>query len=118
MATSALVLTNGVPRMTAITASSPLIYDTNVTIVTSGQSLPTSINAPVTSGTAITLPSSGSYTLNANSIANLTIYFNSQRLEQTFDWSTSGAGPTYTAIQLTFGLVSGDRLDFRIERAS
>ncbi len=118
MASSALALISGIPRMQSITVSLPLIYDQSVLIVASGATPPTSLTGPVSSGTAITLPSSGSYTLNANSIANLQVYLNGDRIEQVFDWTTSGAGPTFTAIQLTFGLVVGDRLDFRIERTS
>lgn len=118
MATSALVLTNGVPRNTPITVTTVLIYDQTVTIVVSGGASPGSLNAPVNSGTAITLPASGSYTLNANSVANIQVYMNGQRLQQVLDWTTSGSGPTYTAIQLTFGLVAGDILDIRYERAS
>lgn len=118
MASSALVLVNGIPRTQAITLSQPLIYDQSVTVVASGATPPGTLNTPVTAGTAITLPSSGSYTLNANSIANLQVYLNGDRIEQVFDWTTSGAGPTFTAIQLTFNLITGDRLDFRIERTS
>ncbi len=118
MATSALTLVNGVPRMTAITASLPLIYDQSVTVVVSGASPPSSLNGPVTSGTAITLPASGSYTLNANSVPNLQVYLNGDRTESTIDWNTSGSGPTFTAITFTFNLVAGDRVDLRIERGS
>lgn len=113
---NALTLTNGVPRQAVIPGTS-LIYDQSVTVVASGAGA-NQINGPVTTGTAITLPSSGSYTLNANSVANLNVYLNGDRLEQTFDWNTSGAGPTFTAISLTFNLVVGDRIDFRAERTS
>lgn len=118
MATSALVLINGVPRMQSITASQPLIYDQSVSIVTSGATPPGSLNGPITAGTAVTLPSSGSYTLNVNNIANLQVYLNGDRLEQVFDWTTSGSGPNFTAVQFTFQLNAGDRIDFRIERSS
>ena len=115
MGSTALVLVNGVPRMQTIL---PLIYDQSVTIVTSGGNGSTTLNGPVSSGTAITLPSSGSYTLNANSAPNLQVYLNGDRTESTIDWNTSGAGPTYTALTFTFNLVVGDRVDFRIERSS
>lgn len=111
-----LALVNGVPRQSVLPGTT-LIYDQSITIVTSGATPPSSLNGPVTTGTAITLPASGSYTLNANSIANIQVYLNGERLEQVFDWSTSGAGPTYTAIQLTFQLEVGDRLDIRSERS-
>lgn len=113
---NALALVNGVPRQAVIPGTS-LIYDQSITVVASGAGA-NQINGPVTTGTAITLPSSGSYTLNTNSVANIQVYLNGDRLEQVFDWSTSGAGPTFTAIQLTFGLVVGDRLDIRSERTS
>src|SRR5271166_4432005 len=103
---SALTLINGFPRMTAIVASLPLIYDNTITIVSSGGNGSTTLNGPITSSTAITLPSSGTYTLNTNSVPNLQIYLNGQRLEESgFDWNTSGSGPSYTAFSLTFGLV-------------
>ena len=111
-----LALVNGVPRQSVLPGTS-LIYDQSVTVVASGAGA-NQVNGPVTAGTAITLPSSGTYTLNANSVANIQVYLNGDRLEQVFDWSTSGSGPNYTAIQLTFGLVVGDRLDIRSERAS
>lgn len=112
-----LSLVNGVPR-SAVLPGTTLIYDQSISIVVSGGSAPSSLDGPVTSGTAITLPASGSYTLNANSIANIQVYLNGDRLEQVYDWTTSGSGPTYTAIQLTFGLVAGDRLDIRSERTN
>jgi hypothetical protein len=118
MASTALVLINGVPRQQTITVSQPLIYDQSVSIVASGATPPSSLNFPVVAGTGITLPSSGSYTLNTNSVANLQVYLNGDRVEQVFDWTTSGSGPNYTAIQFTFDLRVGDRVDFRIERTS
>lgn len=118
MPSTALVLVNGVPRQQAITVSLPLIYDQSVLIVASGGTPPASVNAPVTAGTAVTLPASGIYTLNANSVANLQVFLNGDRLEQVYDWTTSGSGPNYTAVQFTFQLNALDRLDFRIERSS
>lgn len=117
MATSFLTLVNGVPRSAIPSGASTVIYDQSVSIVSSGATPPSSLTGPVTAGTSITLPSSGSYTLNVNSIANIQIYLNGDRLEQVFDWSTAGSGPNYTAFQLTFDLVVGDRLDIRSERS-
>lgn len=114
---NALALVNGVPRQSVIPGTS-LIYDSSVTIVTSGGNGSTTLNGPITSGTAISLPSSGSYTLNVNSVPNVNIFLNGDRVESVIDWNTSGAGPTYTAVQFTFDLVVGDRIDFRIERTS
>lgn len=115
MALPILSLVNGVPRGQS---SLPLIYDQTVSVVASGASPPSSITGPVTSGTAVTLPASQSYTLNTNSIANLQIYLNGDRLEQVLDWTTSGGGPNYTAVQFTFQLNALDVLVFRIERSS
>lgn len=114
---NALALVNGVPRQALIPGTS-LIYDKSVTIVASGGNGSTTLNGPITTGTAVTLPSSGSYTLNANSVPNVNVYLNGDRLESAIDWNTSGAGPTFTAVQFTFNLVVGDRVDFRIERTS
>jgi hypothetical protein len=110
-----LALINGVPRGQVVL---PLIYDQTVSIVASGGSPPSSINGPVSSGTGVTLPSSQTYTLNSNSVANLQIYLNGDRLEQVLDWTTSGSGPNYTAVQFTFQLNALDVLVFRIERSS
>jgi hypothetical protein len=117
MASNALVLFNGVPRVQTIL---PLIYDQSVSIVSSGGggSGSTSLNGPISSGTAITLPGSETFTLNTNSVPNLQVYLNGDRTEQTFDWNVSGGGPSYTALTFTFNLVVGDRIDFRIERNS
>jgi hypothetical protein len=114
MSTSALQLVNGVPRMQVIL---PLIYDKTVSIVASGGSAPNSLNGPVSSGTAITLPGSQTYTLNSNSVPNLQIKLNGQWLEYTTDWATSGTTP-FSAFTLTLTLQVGDLLELRIERNS
>ncbi len=114
---NALALVNGVPRQFVIPGTS-LIYDQSVTIVTSGGNGSTTLNGPITTGTAVTLPSGASYTLNVNSVPNLNVYLNGDRLESVLDWNTSGVGPNYTAVQFTFNLVVGDRVDFRMERTS
>lgn len=113
----ALALVNGVPRTFTVPGTS-LIYDQSVSIVASGGNGSTTLNGPVNGGTAITLPSSGVYTLNVNSVPNLNVYLNGDRLESVIDWNVSGGGPNYTAITMTFQLVVGDRLDFRMERTS
>lgn len=111
MATSALVLINGVGRMTAITTSSlPAIYDESITVVDSG-AVGNQINGPVTTGTSITLPSGQTY----NS-TELQVYLNGDRLESVFDYTYVGSIPR-TQIQFTFDLEVYDRIDFVIERA-
>lgn len=111
-----LALVNGVPRQTVLPVN-PSIYDQSVTVVVSGGNGSTTLNGPITAGTAITLPGSGTYTLNGSSIPNLEVFLNGQRQESVFDWNTSGSGPNYTAISFTYGLIAGDRIDFRIERS-
>lgn len=110
--TSALVLTNGFPRMTTIAGAVP-VYDQSISIVSSGTP-PGSLTGPVAASTAITLPASGTYAINS-SVVSMNIYLNGDRLEYGIDWNTSGSGPNYTAFTLTIGLVVGDRLDLRIE---
>ena len=90
---------NGFPRSFS-ESSSVTIYDQRYTVA-----------SPITAGTAITLPASGSYTG-----AELQVYFNGVRIEVTSDYTYVGSG-TKTQIQMTFDLVVGDTLDFRIDRA-
>jgi hypothetical protein len=113
----ALALINGIPRQQTITVSLPLIYDESISVVASGASGSNQINASPAS-TSITLPSSESYTLNTNSVANIQIYLNGDRTEQVFDWNTVGVGPNYTQFAFTFAVVAGDRIDLVIERNS
>lgn len=112
---SFLRLSGGVPRSFAESSSSP-IYDQSIAIVTSGGNGSTSLNAPVTAGTPITLPAGGTYTVTSG-VPNINIYINGSRTEYIYDWATSGSGPNYTAFQLTFDLAVGDRIDLRAERA-
>ena len=110
-------LVRGVMRQATLPGAFSAIYDKSISIVASGGSAPGSLNAPVAAATAITLPGSGTYTLDVNSIPNMNIFFNGQRLEYGVDWNTSGSGPNYTAFTLNFGLVATDRLDLRTERS-
>lgn len=91
---SALKLVNGIPRMIEITH----LYDS--TYVATGSE---------TAGTSITLPSSETYTS-----TELLVILNDVILELTTDYTYVGSAPR-TQIQLTFDLVSGDRLRFRKE---
>lgn len=110
MATSALVLISGVPRMQPITSSSVTIYDQSITIVASGAGA-NQLNGPVTAGTSVTLPAAQTYTA-----AELQIYLNGDRLEPIFDYTYVGS-PLRTQVQFTFDLLVFDRIDFRIDRA-
>lgn len=71
-----------------------------------------SVGSTITSGTPVTLPSSGSYTGN-----ELEVYLNGIFLS--FDsngWQTSGGGPTYTAVTFAGNLINGDYIHFRKTR--
>ena len=118
MSSSGLALVNGFPRTQTFTVSLPLIYDQSVTLVASGGNGSTTITGALSANTPITLPASGTYTLNANSVPNLDVFLNGQRLDYSFDWATSGSGPNFTAFSIGIALVVGDRLDLRIDRSS
>lgn len=107
MATNALVLTNGIGRTQAITASLPAVYDQRLTVVASGASGSNQINGPVTSGTSVTLPASGTY-----SGLELEIHLNGVRLDSALDYVYVGSGGSKTQVQFTFQLVVGDLIDF------
>lgn len=64
----------------------------------------------VTTGTAITLPSSKTYTS-----AELNVFFNGQRLFLADDYNYVGTAPR-TQITLTFDLMIGDKVGFVIDR--
>ena len=105
-----LRLSAGVPRSFAESASTT-IYDQPLTVVASG-AVANQVDGPVTSGTAVTLPSSGTY-----SSAELEVRLNGLRLEQANgDYSYVGSG-TRTQVSFGFNLVVGDRIDFRVDRA-
>lgn len=69
-----------------------------------------SIGSTITTGTSITLPASGTY-----DSANLEVYLNGQRLAVTEDYTYVGIAPR-TQIQVTFDLLSGDDIRFRVDR--
>lgn len=102
-----LRLTNGVPRSFAEKEID--IYDQSLLLVTSSPGAG-QILGPITTGTSVTLPASQQY-----SSSDLQIYLNGDRLETVYDYNYVGSPPR-TAIQFTFDLVVGDRIDFRIER--
>lgn len=104
-----LRLVNGQVRSFA-ESSSLAIYDQPLTVVASGAGA-NQVNGPVTSGTAIALPSSGTYVGQ-----ELEIRLNGQRIEALYDYNYVGSG-TKTQVALTFDLAVGDRLDLRVDRA-
>jgi len=96
-----LALINGIPRMTAESAS-PVIYDETYTAGPGG----------VTTGTPVTLPSSATY-----EGLELEVWWNGQRLEDVADYSYVGSIPR-TQVSFTFDLLQGDAIRFRIDRSA
>lgn len=109
MATSFLTIVNGVARMSSILTT---IFDQRLTVLVSGASGSNQVNGPVTAGTNVTLPQSGTY-----SGLELQVYLNGDRLEAVSDYTYVGVGTAKTQVQFTFGLVAGDTVDFVIQRA-
>ena len=93
MATYTLKIVDGIP--TASTSSFNY-YDEYVTL-----------GAPITSGTNITLPASGTYTGD-----DLEVYLNNIRQTDVLDYTWQGSPPR-TQIQFTRDLVIGDILRYR-----
>ena len=103
-----LTLVNGIPRMVDEAGTSTIYYQT-LTLVTSSPGAG-EIVGPITAGTAITLPSSQTYTS-----SELNIHLNGQRLEVVLDYTYVGSIPR-TQILCTQDLIVGDVLSFKIER--
>jgi hypothetical protein len=93
-----LALVNGIPRMTA-EASAVSIYDETY-----------SVGGTITTGTPITLPSSGTYNSD-----ELEVRLNGQRLESVVDYNYVSTPPR-TQVSFTFDLVLGDSVNFRVDR--
>lgn len=104
-----LRIVNGQPRSFAESSTLP-IYDERLTVVVSGASGSNQVNGPVTAGTAITLPLSQTYTAK-----ELEVDFNGQLIKPVFDYNYVGGAP-HSQIIMTFDLLAGDTLDFRVAR--
>lgn len=91
-----LRLVNGIARMTTSPVASE-VYDQTLSVV-----------GTTTAGTSITLPSSGTYIG-----ADLKMELNGQTLTSVIDYNYVGSG-TRTQIQMTFDLIAGDKLRFKI----
>lgn len=89
----ALQLVNGVARM----VSQDDLYEQ--TIVVSGTT---------SSGTAVTLPSSATYTSD-----ELQVYVNNILQETVLDYNYVGGSPPRTQVTFTFDLIDGDRVRFK-----
>lgn len=94
--TKFVTLVSGIPRM----RDSTPVYSQYVTVGVGG----------VTSGTAVTLPASGTYT-----DVELLVFLNGQALEPVLDYNYVGTAPR-TQVTFTFDLVQGDLVRFRIEK--
>ena len=95
-----LRIVNGVQRQVDESAS-PTIYD-EVTVLAS----------PVSTGSAVTLPSAKTYTS-----AELEVYLNQIRLNPLTDYNYVGTAPR-TQISFTFDLLATDKIRFRIDRGA
>jgi hypothetical protein len=88
-------ITNGIPTYAELAASA---YEGVYNVV-----------GTITTGTPITLPSSGTYT-----DSDLSVYLNGQRMTYVEDFVYVGSPPR-TQISMLFDLISGDILTFRRE---
>jgi len=109
MPSTVLTLVNGVPRSVSAPVYVP-IYETSLQLV-SGSPGAGQITGPIVAGTNITLPSGQQY----NS-TDLTVFLNGDRMEAVYDYNYVGTVPR-TQIQMTFNLVVGDLLVFRVDRS-
>lgn len=91
-----LRIVNGYPRAFD-EGSATTIYDQSVDLV-----------GTLTTGTAYTLPASGTYEGD-----ELEVILDGQTLDSGSDFNFVGAGPTRTQVSFTFDLLAGDRLRFR-----
>lgn len=105
-----LSLSNGIPR-SFNEATSVAIYDQRLTIVSGAPADSNEKTGPVTTGSSVTLPQSGTY-----SGLELEIYHSGQRLDYIFDYAYVGAGSGKTQVQFTFDLLVQDVIDFVIQR--
>lgn len=100
---------NGALRMTEL-PTPPAIYDQRLTVVSGLPLNSNEIQGPLSSGSILTLPQSGTY-----SGLELLVFCNGNKLEAAFDYNYVGSG-TRTQIQILFDLVVNDTIDFRTER--
>jgi hypothetical protein len=107
---SFITVISGIPTLQTESAAAT-IYNETLTVV-SGTPGTNEVQGPVTTGTAVTLPQSGTYTQD-----ELEIRLNGVRLEEVVDYQIIGASPPRTQVQFTFDLVVGDQLVFRVDRA-
>ena len=70
------------------------------------------VGSTITAGTNITLPSSGTY-----SSLELEVYLNGVRIKVVDDYNYVGSPPR-TQITMTYDLIAGDKLRFRVDRSA
>lgn len=100
MATSALVLVNGLPTMQSITASAIAAYEQSI-YYSSG----------LAASSTITLPSSGSFS--SSVAADILIFINGRKANITTDFTVVGAGPTYTQISNVWAFSNDTTIVFK-----
>ena len=105
-----LRISNGVAR-SFDEASAPTIYDEYLLVVSGSPANGNEITGPITTGTNITLPNSGTYTGD-----ELIVDLNGYTIENGFDFNYVGSPPR-TQIAMTFDLDVGDRLYIRKHRS-
>jgi len=102
---------NGVLRGVDVESTLPTIYAQSLEVVASGAGA-NQINGPITSGTPVTLPSSGTY-----SNDDLFIFLNGVKMDSIFDYNFVGTVPR-TQVSFTFDLVANDKIEFVKQRNS
>ena len=100
-----LRLVSGIPRSFNESSTTP-IYDESLEVVASGAGAG-QINGPITSGTAVTLPASQTYTGE-----ELQLFLNGNYLEDVIDYTFTSS----TQVTFTMNLEVGDQIRFRIDR--
>lgn len=104
MATATRIV-NGMIRTVTVGDVLPTSYSQSLEIVASAPAA-NQIIGPITAGTNITLPSSGTYTGE-----ELFIFINGQKVDSAFDYNFVGTAPR-TQVTFTFNLVIGDKIEF------
>ena len=95
----AITIVSGIPRLRGVYASTPQVYDTSIVVGGGG----------ITAGTPIELPNNQTYT-----DLDLQVFLNGSAMTPVVDWGTVGGTPR-SSIAMTFDLVEGDQLRYRID---
>jgi hypothetical protein len=101
MATKALTLIDGRPKMTVVTTITAIYDETYVA------------GSNISSGSLITLPNSGTYT-----DIDLRVYLNGGFWEPSIDYDYPAGSPPRTQIQVLQDISTGDRIHFRINQSA